>query len=83
MSVTVHVVQAFTQMDEGIAPAEPRACPSASYARSLAARLASTSTGVIAWSRTGDPELGEWQPAVVLARIGTIPDEFEAGGGVE
>jgi hypothetical protein len=43
-------------------------------------RLALTHAGVIAWSRTGDPDLGDWGP---LVRTGVIPDEFEAGGGVE
>jgi hypothetical protein len=57
--------------------------PSAGSARALAARLAQTHIGVIAWSRTGDPELGDWGPPVVLIRTGVIPDEFEAGGGVE
>jgi hypothetical protein len=49
----------------------------------LAARLAQTHVGVIAWSRTGDAELGDWGPPVVLVRTGIIPDEYEAGGGVE
>lgn len=39
--------------------------------------------GVIAWSRTGNPDLGDWGPPEVLVRTGIIPDEFEAGGGVE
>jgi hypothetical protein len=37
----------------------------------------------VSWSRTGDPELGDWGPPVVLVRTGIIPDEYEAGGGVE
>jgi hypothetical protein len=82
-SHTLHVVQAFEERDGGIVPAEPKACPSAGSARALAARLAQTHVGVIAWSRTGDPELGDWDPPVVLVRTGVIPDEFEAGGGVE
>lgn len=49
----------------------------------LAARLAQSHVGVIAWSRTGDPDLGDWGPPEVLVRAGVIPDEFEAGGGVE
>jgi hypothetical protein len=80
---TLHVVQAFEQQDGGIVPAEPKACPSAASARALAGRLTQTSVGVIAWSRTGDPDLGEWGPPEVLVRSGNIPDEFEAGGGVE
>lgn len=82
-SVTIHVVQAFEQHEDGIVAAEPKTCPSAGSARALAARLASNHVGVIAWSRTGDPELGDWEPAVELVRTGTIPDEFEASGGVE
>ena len=82
-SVTIHVVQAFEQRDDGIVAAEPKTCPSAGSARALAARLASQHAGAIAWSRTGDPELGDWQPAVELFRAGTIPDEFDASGGVE
>jgi hypothetical protein len=82
-SHTLHVVQAFEQRDGGIVPVEPKACPSAASARALAGRLAQTHVGVIAWSRTGDPELGDWGPPEVLVRTGVIPDEFEAGGGVE
>jgi hypothetical protein len=82
-SVTIHVVQTFEQREDGIVAAEPKTCPSAASARALAARLASQHAGVIAWSRTGDPELGDWQPAVELFRTGTIPDEFDSSGGVE
>jgi len=82
-SHTLHVVQAFEKREGGIVAIEPKACPSAGSARALAARLAQTHVGVIAWSRTGDPELGDWGPPVVLARTGVIPDEYDAGGGVE
>ena len=82
-SVTIHVVQAFTQQEDGIVAAEPKSCPSAGAARSLAARLAQTHVGVIAWSRTGEPEFGDWQPAVELVRTGKIPDEFDTSGGAD
>ena len=82
-SVTIHVVQAFEQRGDGVMAAEPKSCPSAGAARALAARLALTHAGVIAWSRTGEPELGDWGPAVELMRAGTIPDEFDAGAGAE
>jgi hypothetical protein len=82
-SVTIHVVQAFQQEEDGIVAAEPKSCPSAGAARSLAARLAQTHVGVIAWSRTGEPEFGDWQPAVELVRTGQIPDEFDTSGGAD
>jgi hypothetical protein len=82
-SHTLHVVQAFEERDGGIVPVQPKVCPSAGSARALAVRLAPTHAGVIAWSRTGDPDLGEWGPPEVPVRTGMIPDEYEAGGGVE
>jgi hypothetical protein len=80
-SHTLYVVEAFEERDGGVVPIEPKACPSEASARELAGRLAQTHVG--AWSRTGDPDLGDWGPPEVLVRTGVIPDEFEAGGGVE
>jgi hypothetical protein len=82
-SHTLHIVQAFEEQDGGVVSVRPKVCPSAGSARALAARLALNHVGVIAWSRTGDPDLGEWGPPEVLVRTGTIPDEYEAGGGVD
>ena len=71
-SDTLHVVQAFEKQDAA-----------AASARALAERLSRTHIGVIAWSRTGNSDLGDWGPPDVLLRAGVIPDEFDAGGGVE
>jgi hypothetical protein len=73
-------VQAFEEREGAIVPIQPKVCPSAGSARALAARLAQTHVGVIAWSRTGDSDLGDWGPPEVLARIGVVSDEYEAGG---
>jgi hypothetical protein len=82
-SQTLHIVQAFEEREGAIVPVQPKVCPSAGSARALAAQLAQTHVGVIAWSRTGDPDLGDWGPPAVLVRTGVIPDEYEAGGEVE
>ena len=82
-SHTLHVVQAFEERKGSIIPVQPKVCPSAGSARALAARLAQNHAGVIVWSRTGNPDLGDWGPSEVLVRTGVIPDEYEAGGGVE
>jgi hypothetical protein len=82
-SHTLHVVQAFEDRDGALVAIEPQACPSAASALALAATYAGTHAGVIAWSRTGDPDLGEWGPPDVLVREGLIPEEFEVGGGVK
>ena len=80
---TYYVVQAFKQEDGAIVPVKPNAAPGEASARALAQMLAVSYVGVIAWSRTGDPDLGEWGPPETIFSTGLIPDEFEAGGGVE
>jgi len=80
---TYYVVQGFKEQDGAIVAAEPKAAPGEASARALAELLAITHVGVIAWSKTGDPDLGEWGPPEVLVRMGIIPEGFEAGGGVE
>lgn len=82
--VTIHVVQAFVDIDGFPLAEEPIACQSAAQARAKALALKSIKLGVIAWSRTSpNPELGDWGAPAVLARYGRIPEEFEAAGGVE
>jgi hypothetical protein len=81
-SHTFHVVQAFAEREGGIVPVEPKACPAAGSARALAARLAPTHASVIAWSRTGDRELGDWGPPAALVRTGIIPDGGRRRGRV-
>jgi hypothetical protein len=46
---------------------------------STAKRLAQNRAGVIAFSRTGDPSMGDWDDAVILWQTGVVPDDlFEA-----
>lgn len=32
--------------------------------------------GAIAFSKTGDPQLGEWNDAIILGRYGDVPDDL-------
>ena len=80
---TYYFVQAFKEEDGATIAVKPNAAPGEASARALAEVLAITYIGVIAWSRTGNPDLGEWGPPDILVRTGIIPDEYEAGGGVE
>lgn len=83
-AVTIHVVQAFAEVDGFPVAEEPIACQSASQARAKAHALKGNKLGVIAWSRSSpDPSLGDWSDPVVLARYGAIPGEFDEAGGVE
>ncbi|HEY4202079.1 MAG TPA: hypothetical protein VGM83_16110 [Devosiaceae bacterium] len=60
---------------------EPREARSELHARALALRLSETHDAVIAFSRTGDPLLGDWYDASVIARYGELPDEAVAVAG--
>jgi hypothetical protein len=32
--------------------------------------------GAVAFSKTGDPQLGAWDDAVILGRYGDVPDDL-------
>jgi len=76
-------VQAFKEEDGATVAVKPTAAPGEASARALAKMLAVSHVGVLAWSRRGDPDLGEWGPPEIIFKVGLIPDQFEAGGGVE
>ncbi|MBN8994313.1 MAG: hypothetical protein J0H94_03740 [Rhizobiales bacterium] len=78
MRETIHVVQAFRRADSGeLVADQPEAAKDAAHARERALRLKDRRVGVIAFSRTGDMSIGEYEDAVVLARFGTIPEDEE------
>ena len=62
----------------GLKADRPIPCKSADAARRTAERLAPTKLGVVAFSSSGDAELGEFddQPTI-LFRAGQLPDAFE------
>ncbi len=53
--------------------------PNAAVARHRALVMSNSgeNIGAVAFSRTGDPQLGEFDEAVVLARYGVTPDDLE------
>lgn len=75
--ITYFVVLAFDGSEKGrLIACEPIAPQTAGAARRIAERLSQEKAGVVAFSRTGDPDLGDWAEAEVLARYGTLPDEL-------
>jgi hypothetical protein len=78
-SVTYFVALPFGRDDEGnLCAGEAVEAPSELIARSRAARLATGNEGAVAFSRTGDPDIGEFAEAVVLVRYGNVPSDVEA-----
>ena len=76
---TVHIVQAYVAGSGGRLRAEtPVKCSSADAALRTAERLAQTKAGVVAFSSSGDQELGDYDDEpVIIFKAGELPPLFE------
>jgi hypothetical protein len=75
--MTYFVVQTFQQGKRGaFLPDNPEQVSTKGQAERTAERLSRRSAGVIAFSRTGDPDTGDWDEAVIIAEFGTVPVEW-------
>jgi hypothetical protein len=76
---TVYLVQAYTQGKRARLSADPPIrCKSPEAALKTGERLSSSKAGVVAFSTSGDPELGEYDDEpVVFFRTGRLPTQFE------
>ena len=77
--VTYYVAMPFLQDDAGLPVAgAAEECQSSSGALRRAEILSRTagSIGAIAFSRTGDPSLGEFSDAQLLRKFGQVPDDL-------
>lgn len=75
--VTYYVVQPFLKGRGGhrIIPGDAVQVPTKRAAERAVEALRGDIVGAIAFSRTGDPEDGEWADAIVLAQNGELPEE--------
>lgn len=78
--VTYFVAMPFIAADDGAAPGEAVECTSAAAAIARAEALSRKegNIGAVAFSRTGDPAVGEFSDAVVLKSFGEVPSDFGA-----
>jgi len=76
---TIYVVQAFRAGKGKRLTADPAIqCKSPEGARKRAESLAVTKVGVVAFSTSGDAELGEYDDEpTILFKAGRLPDYFE------
>ena len=74
--MTYYVALAFTKSEEGgeIVACDPKEARSADHAIRMANSLAATEghCGAIAFSRTGDPAIGQFEDAVILKAVGEV-----------
>jgi hypothetical protein len=76
---TSYFVQAFNAGRGGMLKADaPIACKTETGALRTAERLTSSKVGVVAFSSSGDPEMGDYdeQPTVIF-RHGELPSAFD------
>lgn len=72
------VVQPFRKDEDGMLVAgEPQQAQSEDQARRRAQKIAPEFDGVIAFARSGDQSIGEYEPAKIIAKLGAVPDELE------
>lgn len=76
-NVTYFVVLPIVRNEEGdLVAEEGQEAPSAFAAQRRAQALVGRKLGAIAFSRTGNPAIGEFEDAVVLGRYGEAPDDL-------
>jgi hypothetical protein len=77
-NITYYVALPFVRNDEGdLVAGEARDYQQANTAIRGARSMAAINAGAIAFSRTGDPNIGEFLPAQILARFGETSDEVD------
>jgi hypothetical protein len=79
--VTYYVAVAFLRDQEGdlvAGAAEECQSPAAALRRAEILSRAPGSTGAIAFSRSGDPRIGEFSDAKLLRRFGNVPEDLSA-----
>ena len=77
--VTNYLVQSFVAGRGAALKADkPIVCKTAEEARRKAERMSSTKLGVVAYSTTGDAELGDYDDApVTFFKTGRLPLQFD------
>lgn len=75
--VTYYVAQTYQAGKRGaLIPDQPKQARNLQHLETMVERLALTSVAVIAFSRSGDPETGEWEEAVIISQHGQVPQEL-------
>lgn len=73
----------FTPIEGGLAPGQAVECTSGPEAirRAQAMAADTANAGAVAFSRRGDPNLGEFEDAVILKAFGEVPKDLGISDG--
>ena len=81
-SVTYYAVLPFVRNEDGeLCPDEAIECHSSTAAAARARAMAAGRAGAVAFSRTGNPEMGDFADAVIIAKVGDVPADLAAATG--
>ncbi|MES1198581.1 MAG: hypothetical protein ABUS48_01210 [Pseudomonadota bacterium] len=74
---TIYLVQSFIEKLGTLKAEPPTRCRSEEAALRAAAELGETKAGAVAFSSSGDADLGDFdEEPVVLSVVGRVPDDF-------
>ena len=79
MSVTYYVALPFVPTEDEIAAGEAQECPNEGSAIRYAEALSRKppNVGALAFRRSGDPNLGNFNDATVLRAFGQVPENLD------
>ena len=73
--ITYYVALPFTPATDGtLTPEQAEELPNPDAARRRGAGMARAKGGAVAFTRSGDPDIGEFGDAVILERFGDVPE---------
>jgi hypothetical protein len=79
MTVTYYVALPFVRTDEGVAPGEAQEASNeaAAIRRAEAMSLDPANAGALAFKRSGDPNIGNFNDATILRTFGEVPENLD------
>jgi hypothetical protein len=79
MSVTYYVALPFVRTEEGVAPGEAQEMPNegAAIRRAETMSFDPTDAGALAFTRSGDPNLENFNDATILKSFGEVPESLD------
>ena len=76
-TITYYVALPFIRATDGTLTAEQaEECPNPDVVRRRAAGMARAKGGAVAFTRSGDPDIGEFGDAVILGKFGDVPEDL-------
>ncbi|MDB5618545.1 hypothetical protein [Tardiphaga sp.] len=77
MAETSHFVQTFKKQGRRLVASQPQPFKTPDQARLRGLKASDAADGVVVFSVTGEPEFGDFDAPVVLARYGEVPQDFQ------